>query len=328
MRKRWYFPKKMENIFPVADGRVKPLGGDQDLRTSTLMTASTNSRRKSRWFSWRIRRVSTTTSRLTSGCRRSTKSFLVHVRKLHIPSSQRTSSSTPCAKRRIIPYSTEIHWRNQNYSYEFGCQTRATYRWLFKYRWVKRFVWFLDRFHSIYSIGRKTSRRIYVVQGEIDEKTADIQARLFVARTLGENGKERQAEGEAKNGPMNNRNSIMPEDYEEFISLTLRTRSSKKPLGMLARNWKHQWLPLCLAKQARRVSMERPVAKPMRSNQNLRVFWKQMNPQDCAWKISTELSWGPFCRKRGQFTATLQFGAQIYSFSSSNEDTCSKSSSG
>ena len=27
----------------------------------------------------------------------------------------------------------------------------------------------------------------------------------------------------------------MPEDYEEFLSLTLRTRSLKKPLGMLAR---------------------------------------------------------------------------------------------
>ena len=38
----------------------------------------------------------------------------------------------------------------------------------------------------------------------------------------------------------------MLEDYEEFISLTLRTRSSKKPKGMLERNWKHQWLPLCL----------------------------------------------------------------------------------
>ena len=34
--------------------------------------------------------------------------------------------------------------------------------------------------------------------GEINKKTAYIQARSFVARTLGENGKERQAEGEAK----------------------------------------------------------------------------------------------------------------------------------
>ena len=44
------FPKeKGEFIFPIADGRIKPLGGDQDLRTSTsLDTASTNSRRESR----------------------------------------------------------------------------------------------------------------------------------------------------------------------------------------------------------------------------------------------------------------------------------------
>ena len=49
-----------------------------------------------------------------------------------------------------------------------------------------------------YFIGRKTSKRIYVVRVEINEKTADIQARSFMARTLGENGKECQAEGEAK----------------------------------------------------------------------------------------------------------------------------------
>ena len=53
-------------------------------------------------------------------------------------------------------------------------------------------------FHSIYFIRRETSERIYVVRGKIDEKAADIQARSFMARTLGENGKECQAEGEAK----------------------------------------------------------------------------------------------------------------------------------
>ena len=67
-----------------------------------------------------------------------------------------------------------------------------------------------DRFHTIYSVGRKTSRRKNVVRGEIDEKTADIQARpsmartlenngkKFIARNLENNGKKRQAEGEAK----------------------------------------------------------------------------------------------------------------------------------
>ena len=29
------FPKQREFIFPIADGRIKTLGGDQDLRTST-----------------------------------------------------------------------------------------------------------------------------------------------------------------------------------------------------------------------------------------------------------------------------------------------------
>ena len=83
---------------------------------------------------------------------------------------------------------------------------------------------------------------------------------------------------------MKNQNSIIPENYEEFISLTLRIRNSKKPSRTLARNGKHRWLPLCFARQARRVSMGRPVAKPMSSNQNLRVFWKPVNPQDCVWK--------------------------------------------
>ena len=65
------FPKQGEFILPIADGRIKILGGDQDLKTSTLIRDHPiNSRRKSKIFSWRIRRVSTiTTSRLTSGCR-------------------------------------------------------------------------------------------------------------------------------------------------------------------------------------------------------------------------------------------------------------------
>ena len=46
------------------------------------------------------------------------------------------------------------------------------------------------------TFGRITSKGIYVVLGEINKKTADIEARSFMARTLGENGKECQAEGE------------------------------------------------------------------------------------------------------------------------------------
>ena len=37
-----------------------------------------------------------------------------------------------------------------------------------------------------------------MVRGDIDEKTANIQARSFMARVMEVNGKERQAEGKAK----------------------------------------------------------------------------------------------------------------------------------
>ena len=90
-----------------------------------LDTGTPNSRRKSKGFSWRIRRVSSTTSRLNSGCQWSDKWFFVHVRKLHIPPSRWTQSQTLLAERRVIPCSTETHWRLQNYENEFGCYASA-----------------------------------------------------------------------------------------------------------------------------------------------------------------------------------------------------------
>ena len=59
-------------------------------------------------------------------------------------------------------------------------------------RIIKRFVCFLDRFHSVYNI------RIYVVRGKTDKTAVDIQARSFMARTLDQNGKKCSAGGEAK----------------------------------------------------------------------------------------------------------------------------------
>ena len=45
---------------------------------------------------------------------------------------------------------------------------------------------------------KKISKRIYVVRVETNEKTADIQARSFMARNLENNGTDCQAEGESK----------------------------------------------------------------------------------------------------------------------------------
>ena len=45
-------------------------------------------------------------------------------------------------------------------------------------------------------------------------------------------------------------------------------------------------------------------------------------------KTSKNSQRGPYCRKWRQFTTTLQFGTQIYSYASSHEDSSSKGSSG
>ena len=129
----------------------------------------------------------------------------------------------------------------------------------------------MDRFHSIYFIGRKTSKRIFVVREEINEKTAYIQARSFMARTLAQNGKECQAEGEVKRGHMKSFTSTTHENCQGSISSTLRTRNSKKPSRMLARNWKHQLLPLRPATLLRTIRIVGMV-HPIKLKQNLRVF--------------------------------------------------------
>ena len=108
--KEGIFPKQGKIYFPIADGRIKTFGGDQDLKTSTLVPPSTNSRKESRWLFWRIKGF--TTSRLTSGCRWSTKWFSVHVRKLHIPPSRWTPSQTLLAEKGVHSL---FHWNTLTY---------------------------------------------------------------------------------------------------------------------------------------------------------------------------------------------------------------------
>ena len=167
---------------------------------------------------------------------------------LHIPPSRWTQSQTLLAERRITPYSTKIHWRVQNYSYEFGCQAGEAHWWLLEHWWLSRLVWSLDRFHTIYSIGRKTSWRTYMVRGEIDEKTAYIQARSSMARTLEIKGESTPSWRRSKSGLRKSSTLKTHENCEGSISSTPRTRNSRKPLRTRVKSWKHQWLLLCPVK--------------------------------------------------------------------------------
>ena len=165
-----------------------------------------------------------------------------------------------------------------------------------------------------------------MVRRETDKTASDIQARSLMART-GEEWQGMQSLRRSINGQLKNQSSIMQEDDEESISLTLGTWSSSKSLRMQEDNWKHQWLQPCLARHPRKTSMERPVARLVFSSLNLRVSWKptRMRMEESLPKYHEDHN----ARKGdNQFTATKPFGAQIYSYASSNEDTRSKSSSG
>ena len=98
-------------------------------------------------------------------CRWGTRWFLIHLRRLHIPLSRWTKSQTLHSGWWIISHSTEIYWRHQSHSYYFGCIAGEPHRWLLGHRWIKKFVWSMDRFHIIHLVEGRASRRIHTVRG-------------------------------------------------------------------------------------------------------------------------------------------------------------------
>ena len=133
------------------------------------------------------------------------------------------------------------------------------------------------------SMGLETCHcRIYVVRVETDQKAVNIQARSFLARTLGENGKECQAEWEAKVVTWKTSTRWCAKIARNSFQLTPRTRNSRWPSRMLARNWKHQWLPQCLTRSARTIRVVGVVINNVKSK--LACIWKPMNPPECIRK--------------------------------------------
>ena len=192
-----FLQEKGEIIFPIAGGRIKTLGGDQDLRTSTSV---------------RHRPI-----------RGESNIDLLGESEGSLPQPQDSIQDAGEAMNDFWSMSGNFIYRHhveprvklyspREESFPFPLKyidvsrtthtildvKQAAHPWLLEYRWVSRLVRSLDRFHTIYSIGRKTSRRTYVVLVEIDEKTAYIQARSSMARALEVNGKARQAEGETE----------------------------------------------------------------------------------------------------------------------------------
>ena len=168
------FPKeKGEFIFPIADGRIKPLGGDQDLRTSTLI---------------RQRPIQGESQATSFGpCQETSYTAIT----LNLESSFTRREKNHSLFHWNTLTSPELHIRiwissKRNASMIFGI-SMGQVNCLFLGQVP------LDLFHW-----KKNLQTDFCGPWEINEKTADIQARSFVARTLGQIGKECQAEREAK----------------------------------------------------------------------------------------------------------------------------------
>ena len=238
MRKRWYFPKeKGDFIFPIVDGRINPLGGDQDLKTSTLIR-----------------------QRLIRG-------------ESHLDFLGESERSLPPPHDSFSDAGEAMIIGSRDLSDPWTGFTQFT---PLEEKPPDGYLWYGVR------LTRKqlTSRPDHLWP-ELCEK-------------MGKNAKlkERQKWSHEKTSTR----------YEEFISLTLRTRNSRRPSRMLARNWKQQWFPLCHARSARIIRIVGMVTcapavpsklwrrivvvvHPTKLKQNLRVFWKLMNLRDCVWEI-------------------------------------------
>ena len=195
------FPKeKGEMIFPIADGRIKPLGGDQDLRTSTLI------RQRPIQGESHLDFLGESEGSLPPPC-----------------------DSFPDAGEAIFDF-----WSmSGNFLFRHHVEPRVksyspreeTFPDPLKYIDVSRTThtnldvkqekhiddyWKIDGSRDSsdpwtgftqFTLLEEKPPDGYMWSGrEINEKTADIQARSSTARVMEVNGQERQAEGEAKMG--------------------------------------------------------------------------------------------------------------------------------
>ena len=140
MRKSWYFPKKKENLFfqskmdeskpleEIRNWKHPPWYGIDQFKEKVILTFLEN--QKGLFHNLKTRfRMPVKRWMIFGPCQETSYTAITL-----------NPESNFTRERRIIPYSTEVHWRFQNYTHEFGCEARETHWWLLEYRWLKRFV--------------------------------------------------------------------------------------------------------------------------------------------------------------------------------------------
>ena len=193
------FPKENgEFIFPVADGRIKLPGGDQEMRTSTLMRQRPIREESHVDFLGESERSLPPPHDSLPDAGEAINDFWSmsgsFIYRHHV--EPRVKLYSPREESFPIPLKYIDVSRTTHTNLDVKQEKRIDDYWNIDGSRDLSDPW--TDFTQFTLLEEKTSRRIYVVRGEINEKTADIQARSFMARNLGENGKQCQAEGEAK----------------------------------------------------------------------------------------------------------------------------------
>ena len=231
------FPKENgESIFPIEDGRIKPRGGDQELRTSTLIR-----------------------HRPIQG--ESNIDFLGESEG-SLPQPQ--DSLPDAGEARNDFWST-----SGNFLYRHHVEPRVklyspreeSFPIPLKYIDVSRTTltnldvmqenriddyWNIDGSRDLsdswtgftqFTLLEENHQTDTCGPGRDSQNGKRHRGRIICGQNSGEDEQKMQSWGRSINGQLKDQSSIMLEDYEESISVKLRTRNSKKPLRLLARNW-------------------------------------------------------------------------------------------
>ena len=230
-----------------------------------LTTGQPRTRRRTRRSSWRIRRVSSILP--TSGWQWSHERLLVYWWTLHLPSSRRTKSQTPCAERRIIPNSATEYRCDQGNKYDLKCVGGKPYQRLLEHWWGPRSVTGVDRVHTVHNIDWKTSRRVFMVRVTADKDANIIETRSFVTRIVVKDVKSSSTKRKAR---MGNRKTEARQCKKVEKHLLYRsgwcwfqkTICWKQKAGR--KSWRCRWKQQCLVKSGK------PSARKLASGLKLR----------------------------------------------------------
>ena len=122
----------------------------------------------------------------------------------------------------------------------------------------------------------------------------------------------------SKSGLSRNQSSTTSEDCVIFISLILIVRNIWILRKMRVVIWKFRCEPQCLA-NFNVIRSGKPVAQLRNTRQNALVLLKPMNPWGNAWKDLLTRITMIILQEKDEFIESLQYGAKIHSYASSNK---------